>query len=202
MNRLEQADAALEEGLTLARQAGDEQLESWILDDIAHLEMKRGEYVLALELAERARKKALAVGDREAEGDTWITEARVRLKMCHLDEALSAARRALDLYTENHNRRRSITARRILAAVLMEMKRHDDAIEHLQRALRSVRQLELEPERAYVFMDMARLELARRNFGLARHYASEARRLAESLGLDDLVAEADDLLRRCLEEEG
>lgn len=202
MDRLEQADAALEEGLTLTRQAGDEQLESWILDDIAHLEMKRGEYALALELAERARKKALAVGDREAEGDTWITEARVRLKMYHPQEALSAAQCALELYTENHNRRRSITARRTLAAVLMEMKHHDDAIGHLQKALRTARQLELNRDRAYVLLDTARLELARRNFGLAREHASEARRLAHSLDLDDLVAEADDLLRRCFEEEG
>ena len=201
MKRLEEADAALREGLSLAHQAGDAQLESWILDDVAHLEMERGQYAMALELAERARAKALAVEDREAEGDTWVTEARVRLRMRHLEEALSAAQTALNLYTENHNRRRSITARRALAAVLMEMKRYEEAVGHLSRALRTARQLDLCQEQAHVHFALAEAELARHNAGLAREHASEARRLAHECGLDDLPDQADDLLRRCTWEE-
>jgi len=197
MKRLGQADAALQEGLSLARQAGDAQLESWILDNMAHLEMEHGQYAMALELAERAREKALAVGDREAEGDTWVTEARVRLQMRHLEEAFSAAQTALDLYTENHNRRRSITARRALAAVLMEMKRYEEAVGHLSRALRTARQLDLCQEQAHVQLALAEVELARHNVGLAQEHASEARRLAHECDLDDLLDQADDLLRRC-----
>jgi hypothetical protein len=45
------------------------------------------------------------------------------------------------------------------------------------------------------------VELARHNVGLAQEHASEARRLAHECDLDDLLDQADDLLRRCTWEE-
>lgn len=197
LGRYAEADAALCEALTLARKAGDEQLEGWILDDMSDLEMERGDYAMALELAERARAKARTVGDREAEGDTWVTEARVRLRMGHLDEALVAAQTALDLYTENHNVRRCIRAHRAMAAVLTEMKQYDKAAEHLARALRLATRLDLYRDQAYVHLELAKVEQRRRNLGLAAQHAADARQLAAEQGWDDLLEQADEILRDC-----
>jgi tetratricopeptide (TPR) repeat protein len=201
LERYDEAGATLQEALRLARKASDEQLEGWILGNLSDLEMEQGDYAMALDLAERSRQKAVNVGDKEAEGDTWVNEAYISKRMSHLDKALIAAQKALDIFTENHNLRRTISARRALAAVLREMKRHDEVVEQLNQALRIANRLDLYRDQARINLALAKSELARRNLGLVMKHATDARRLADEQDMYDLVEQADELLRCCTNQE-
>lgn len=201
IGRYAEADRTLQEALRKARAAGDEQLVGWILDDMAELEIERNEWGVALDLTRQARNKAVLVGDREAEADTWVTEARVLLRMGHADEARSAADKALALYTENHNLRRTIRARRHIAKILAHQNQLPDAVQVLDQGMDTAARLDLRRDQALLHLDLGELELRRRNYGLAHQHAIRARALAEEENMPDLLRQADDLLRRCAEEE-
>lgn len=201
IGRWAEADRVLQDALRKARAADDEQLIGWILDDMAELEIERNEWGIALELSRQARKKAEQVGDKEAEADTWITEARVLLRMGHAEEALAAANRALTLYIENHNLRRTIRARRHIAKILAHQDQLAEAIQALDHGMDTAARLDLRRDQALLHLDLGNLELQRRNYGLAHQHAVRARALAEEENMPDLLEQADDLLRRCLEEE-
>jgi tetratricopeptide (TPR) repeat protein len=201
LGQLAEGDGFLMDALNKACEADDVQLQGWILNTMAGLEIERGEWGLALEYARNAREKVLTVEDTEAEGDTWVTEARILRRMGHADEALQAAQRALDLYTNNENRRRSIRARRHIAKVLVAQEDLDEAVTMLEEAMHTATRLDLRRDQAIVHLQWADIERARQNYGLAHEHAIRARALAEDEGLDDLADAADDLLRQCREEE-
>lgn len=199
--RYAEADGVLQEALRKARAARDEQLVGWILDDMAELEIERNEWGTALEMARQARRKAQSVGDKEAEADTWITEGRVLLRMDQTDEALAAVGKALALYTDNQNLRRTIRARRHVARVLVRQGHLDDAVATLEAAMDTAARLDLRRDQAILHLDLGDVELARRNYGLAHQHTARARGLADDENLPDLLDNADDLLCRCHDEE-
>lgn len=197
LNRLKEAERALTEALEKARAANDIQLEGWIYDNLADLEVERNDWGMALEYSRTARERAQAISDLEGEGDTWVNEARIRMRMGHPKDAFENAVRALDLYTEAKNQRRTIRARRHVAKALVDLGRAEEALETLNRALKTAVALDLWHDQALVHLDIGKIELKRRNFGLANRHGVEARALAETQGLDDLLEEADDFLRGC-----
>lgn len=199
--RYAEADGVLREALRKTQAAGGEQLVGWILDDMAELEIERNEWGTALEMARQARRKAESVGDKEAEADTWITEGRVLLRMGQTDGALAAAEKALSLYANNQNLRRTIRARRHVAKVLIKQERLDDAIATLEAAMDTAARLDLRHDQALLHLDLGELELARKNYGLAHQHAARARGLADGENLPDLIDSAEELLHRCREEE-
>lgn len=197
LNRLKEAERVLTEALEKARAAGDIQLEGWIYDDLADMEVERNDWGMALEYTRRARDKARSVGDLEAEGDTWVNEARVQMRMEHPEDALEHAGHALALYTEAKNQRRTIRARRHIAKAYVKLGKLDDAFTTLRKAMRTAAGLDLWRDQAMLHLDLGNVELQRRNLGLAHQYAIDARALAEREGMDDLVNDADELLRKC-----
>jgi len=199
--RYAEAVGILQEALRKARAANDEQLVGWILGDMAELEIERSDWGTALELTRQARHKAESVGDKEAEADTWVTEARVLLRMGQAEEALAAAEKALALYTDNHNLRRTVRARRHIAKVLLKLERPGDAVAALEKAMDTAARLDLRRDQALLHLDLGEIELQRRNYGLAHQHAVRARSLADEENMPDLLDQADDLLRRCQEEE-
>lgn len=197
LKQLNEAERVLTEALEKAHAAGDIQLEGWIFDDLADLEVERNDYGMALEYTRKAREKARSVGDLEAEGDTWVNEARVQLRMEYPETALEHAERALKLYTEAKNQRRTIRARRHVAKAYIRLDKLDDAHAALERAIRTAVGLDLPRDRVLLLLDLGSVELEQRNLGLAHQHAVEARALAEQEGMSDLVDEADELLRKC-----
>lgn len=197
LNRLAEADRVLTEALNKVRAEHDAQLEGWIYDDMADLEIERKDWGLALEYTRKAREKAISVGDQEAEGDTWVNEARVHMRMGHSEEALAHATHALELYAEAKNQRRTIRARYHMAKALVKLGRLGDAAASLNDAMRTAASLDLWRDQAMLHLGLGAVEFERRNIGLAHQHAISARTLAEREGLDDMVEEADELLHRC-----
>lgn len=196
LDQLDKADTLLAEALNKAREANDLQLQGWILNNLAGLEIEQNEWGIALEYARNARDKVATVQDTEAIADTWVTEARVFVRMGQLDRALLAAQTALELYTRNQNLRRTIRARRHVAKVLVKLGRIDEAVAQLQEALKTAIRLDLRHDQAVLYLNLGEIELDRQNYGLAQEHAVEARTLAEGESLDKLSAEADDLRQR------
>ncbi len=201
LGRLVEADGVLVEALRKAQADNDVQLQGWIYDDMAVLEIERNEWGLALEYTRTARGKAQLVQDFEGEGDTWVTEARVLLRMGHPEDALTAAQRALEIYTQNQNMRRTIRARRHIAKVLFKLRQVEEAVTLLNEAMQAAARLDLRRDQAMIHLDLGKIELERKNYGLTHEHSVNARALAEAEGLEDLIAEADDLLRRCHRQE-
>jgi tetratricopeptide (TPR) repeat protein len=199
--RFVEADNALREALQKARSVGDEQLVGWILDSMADLEIERDDWGTALELSREARVKARSVQDMEAEGDTWINEGRILLRMGQPEAALAAVEKALSIYTENQNLRRTIRARRHIAKVQVKMDKVNEATEALKLAMDTAARLDLRHDQALLQLDLGQIELSRKNYTLACEYAARARARAEEEDLPDLFDQADDLLYRCREEE-
>lgn len=197
LKQLSEAERVLTEALEKARAAHDLQLEGWIYDNLADMEIERNDWGMALEYCRTAREKAQVVGDVEGEGDTWVNEARIQMRMEHPETALEHAERAHELYTEAKNQRRTIRARRHIAKAYIKLGKLDDACTTLKKAMRTAAGLDLLRDQAMLHLDLSRVELEQRNLGLAHQHAIDARALAEREGMDDLVNEADELLRKC-----
>lgn len=201
LDRLSEADSTLVEALRKAQIDNDGQLQGWIYDDMADLEIERNNWGLALEYTRTARARALVVPDLEAEGDTWVNEGRVLLRMGHAEDALAATQHALDVYLQNQNLRRTIRARRHIAKVLVSLKQIDQAVAVLHEAMQTAARLDLWRDQVLVHIDLGQVELDRKNYGLAHTHSVNARALAEAEELDTLIAAADELLRVCRERE-
>jgi len=201
LGRLPEADGILQEAFRKAIEVGDTQLQGWILDDMAEVEIERGHWGMALDYVRRAQDKAQEVNDQEGLGDTWVTEARIRLRVEQTEAALAAAQQALQLYTSCKNRRRTIRARHHIAKVLLKLQRADEALEILREAIKTSVDLFLFRDQAQLQLDIGEIELARKNYGLAHQHAASARALADEENIPDLLEAADDLFYRCHIEE-
>jgi tetratricopeptide (TPR) repeat protein len=197
LDLLAEADGILTDAFNKATQAKDAQLQGWILDALAELEIERSEWGLALDYTRKAREKVRTVEDTEGEGDTWITEARILVRMGHIEEALEAAQQALKLYTANKNLRRSIRARRHVAKILGKQGEIEESLDVLQEALKTAKRLELHHDQVLLYLQLGRGELMRKNIDRAIEYGKQALALAESEGLSRLMFEANELMKRC-----
>lgn len=197
LGRLIQAERVLTEALEKARAVGDVQVEGWIYDNLAGMEIERDDWGMALEYTRTAREKAHRVGDLEGEGDTWVNEARIQMRMGHPETALAHAEHALYLFTEAKCPRRSIRARRHVAKAYFKLEKMDDAIASLRKAMKTAAGLDLWHDQILLHLDLGAIELERRNLGFAHQHGIDARALAEREGMDDLVDEADELLSKC-----
>jgi len=195
LNRLAEADRTLTEAFDKARANNDIQLQGWILDNLAELEIERNEWGLALEYTRNARDKVCTVGDAEGEADTWITETRILVRMGQLEEAPDAAKHALELYIKNKNLRRSVRARRHIAKILVKSGQIDEAVATLHEAMKTATRLDLRHDQTILHLHLGAIELERRNYDLVDEHAVQARALAENEALEDLVVEADYLLQ-------
>lgn len=201
LGRLPEADGLFQEAMRKAIAANDLQLQAWLLDNMADLEIERDDWGQALDYTCKARTYAQKLQDRECEGDTWITEARIQFHMDNLSEALTAAQHALELYTSNSNKRRTVRARRYVARTLVKLEREEEAFQMLQEALKTANELMLYHDQAGLHLELGEREMARKNFGLACQHAATARRLADEEDLEGIVAEADELLAQSRREE-
>jgi len=197
LNRLRDADSMLTMAFQKAQTANDIQLQGWIYDDMANLEIERNDWGMALEYTRTARGKAQIAQDLEGEGDTWVNEARVLLRMGQADNALLAAQHALEIYLQNQNLRRAVRAHRHVAKVLVRLGQIEDSVLALKEAMKIAVRLDLRREQALVHLDIAQIELDRQNYGLAHENGINTRAIAEAENLDDLTKAADDLLLRC-----
>ena len=202
LGRLPEADDMLQEAFQKAKVVNDLQLQGWILNNMAELEIERDEWGLAVDYAQKAREKVCAVQDLEGEADTLITEARIRLRMGQTEEALTAANRALEIYIQNKNLHRTIRARHHIAKILNKQRRLDEAAATLHEAMRTAERLDLRRYQALLYLDLGSTELERKNYGLALQHGIKARDIALEESLGDLLEDADDLLGRCPSTEG
>jgi tetratricopeptide (TPR) repeat protein len=196
LGRLDEADLTLGRALEKAAKADEEQLKGWIFNDLARLEIARNDWGQALQLARRSRAIAVAEQDREAEADTFMTEAQAQHRMGDWAVSMRLATHALTLYTGNQNLRSTILARRKLAQLARE---HHDLVESralLDQALNTSTRLHLERIQIQIHLDLAELEIDSHDYDAAHQHAIAARSLAEEEHLEELLHEADDLLRR------
>jgi tetratricopeptide (TPR) repeat protein len=201
LGRLSEADGMLQEALQKASEVNNVQLQGWILNDMAALEIEKEEWGLALDYTLKARGKVCTVPDLEGEADTWVTEARIRLRMNQTEEALLAANHALEIYIQNKNLRRSINAYRYVAQAFNKQDNSEEAINVLQKAMRIAERLDLPHYQVLLYIDLGKTEVVRKNYGIACQHALKAKNIIKENDLQNIEGNVDELLRNCSDTE-
>jgi tetratricopeptide (TPR) repeat protein len=196
LGNLEAAELSLTAAYDKARAGSATQLESWILNSFARLAIKRADYGAAFDYADQALSRAQSIADAESEADALVVRSSVFQRTMQLPEARQSAERALALYIDIQDRRRSIRARRQLARVLALQGEQPRARTVLEEALHIASLLFLYGDQCAIHLQLGELELSEGNIIAVYSHISAARNVADTNDLFDLVDRADQLSRR------
>ena len=100
LNRIEPAQARLEEALGLSKRLGDRRAESNYLDSLGGLYFSRNEFTEALNCVKDAIAILQEINDRHALGNEFANLSGINFRQNHLLEAIQNTRQAMDIYRE------------------------------------------------------------------------------------------------------
>src|SRR5205807_513546 len=122
VGRVEEAEGAFQENLTLRRALGDQRGEAWALMQLGYISLRRGD----LEAAEPRFTAALdlcrAVGDRKGEGVTLSALGDLAEAQNDADEAETYYRQGLAMLREAQDAFHTAGAARDLGSFLLEQR--------------------------------------------------------------------------------
>lgn len=127
------AQEALERALQIAGDLDAQEVKiAMMLDSLGELRMLRGDLNEALEYLERAVTMATDQGNKWYESQAWRTMARCRIAMDDSNEALLAARKALELAQQIGDRHSLCESELLLAETDVKLGKLDDCATRLK----------------------------------------------------------------------
>lgn len=186
----DQAIAALEQSLGVARQIGDLALTARILHNLGLFYTYNGTSIQALPLLHESIKLKERLGDRASTVDTLNVIAMVHLAAGDHQAALAALKHCTNL-AETYGLRAAIAnSLQNTSQILYEIGDYNAAREHLQKARAILIEIGEPGDLSYCFSMLGDIALAEGDLTAATHYAQQALELARQHGRQPFEANA------------
>jgi CHAT domain-containing protein/Tfp pilus assembly protein PilF len=134
-NRPEEARSAYEKALSIAREIGDDSIQSSILSNRGLLASDNGELRQAIDLQSQALDLAKKVGDPRQEGEVLSNLAYAFTQASENQKAVQFYQKTLDLARSTSNRDQEALAHNQLAVLYGTLGDFEDSLSHYQAAL-------------------------------------------------------------------
>ena len=115
LDQLEQANLYLQEALSCLQPISASRQYAVALQQLAELELERGQFTLALDLFRQLHERAVALKQSSLQIEAWRGQAQVWLRLGQADAALQAAQQSLLLAQSFQDQHAQIAAYRVLA---------------------------------------------------------------------------------------
>lgn len=183
-DEIARADELATSALELANGSDDVHLTAHASVNLGGLRLLQGHYESAAVLSQRAAEGFQEAGDIVSAGTAFENLAFVKL----LGErdvagALDLQLQSLHIYESHSHRVWEARAHRNLGALLLELGNLDSAVEHLEKALTLVRELDLRTQECYVLSTLGSVSLAAGDLSAARTNQSRSLEIALELQL-------------------
>ena len=171
----------LDQALDLCERAGDIRSRATILRRLHWIDLCRGDYEAAIQLAARARSDSIAIGDALGETKANLGIGQARIAQGLFEEGIAIVNRTLERLQVIGDAHCEAEALWLLGRARCESGDLEQAASLIPRALAMVRRIGDRDDECRILIDLSRLEVVRGNLVVALEAAKSAHAIAEEL---------------------